>query len=451
MLSNSKETPDLGFVYANPALLQMMAAGEYQSHLGVTQEYKGNRELFDNPALRKQFKDETFGDRKTIKDRVTGEAIHKDHGAALHKYKRQSAPKHASETDHIVSLKRGHARLKKNPFLTDKDVRDILNDKRYNYREVSKRFNSSKGESSDLSKLSDLPREGKVQVVKEGFNANAGILAKSTVLTAKNMGNEFAQGAAESLQSAAIPIMVESVRNLISVANGEKEFKQAAKDVGKLTTQIAVSGGGLQVAKTGLANVLKNSSNDLLKSVGNSNQVAQIITVSIMLAQSIGRYANGELNGEQFFQEIGEKGVGLVAGSIGAIIGQAVIPIPYVGALVGSMIISTACMSLYKGYMSLNEHEKKLDRVNAIASQALAEMERQRTVLQAMAKEQFAKWDAQIQAEFDQMYRAALQNDSEGVAGGLDRLLQVFGQNVAFKSMQEFDDFFMDEKATFTF
>lgn len=442
-------------VIENSALIEMKAGIESNNKLGVTQEYKNNRSKFDNSKLREEYKNDAFGNKKTIKDSLTGSTIHKDHKAAQRKYKRQSTStewaSHASETDHIVSLERGHSRLKKNPFLSDQNVNDILNDKKYNYREVSKSYNASKGERSDFTKLNELPNEGKVQVVKDNIKAETGIIAKTTILTTKNMGNEFAQGAVRSLEAAAIPIMIEGVHNLYLVANGEKKFDEAAKDMGKLTTQVAVSGGGIQVITTGVSNVLKNGSSEVLKKIGSSNYVGQIISVSLILCQSISKYVNGEINGEEFFKEIGEKGVGLVSGAIGAIIGQAVIPIPYVGVFIGSMIISTACMGLYRTYSSLNEHQKKLKRVSSIASQALAEMSRQRAVLQDMIGEQFANWDEQFHLGFEEIFDATMVNDVNGISSGLDRILNVFGGAVQFKTFDEFDEFFMNEDATFSF
>ncbi|MUT64700.1 hypothetical protein [Paenibacillus sp. NEAU-GSW1] len=441
-------------VFANATLLQMKDGlrDRDSGNLGVTQAYnKENRNaLFDDKGARTEYKNEIFADKKTTQDRITGKTIHKSHTAAQHKYKSQSS-KYASETDHIISLRRGHARLKKNPFLSDQDVKEILNDKRYAFREVSKKYNASKGEHSDLSQMAGLPASGKARLLQENLKAEAGVWTKTTILTAKNASGNFTEGALRSLNDAAIPIMVEGVRNLCLVASGEKKFDEATKDMGKLTTQVALSGGGRKVVATGINNMLRSSSSEALSKLANSNQVTQIITVALIVKDSVIRYVNGEIDGEAFFREVGEKGVGLVSSSIGFMVGQALIPIPYVGGLIGSMIVSTACVEIYKACNSLQEHKHMLDRVSSVASQALAEMERQRDVLRQMIGDHFAKWDEQVESGFAAVFNATVHNDVNGVANGLDSILGVFGKNVTFSSYEEFDAFFMDDDAKLSF
>ena len=139
------------------------------------------------------------------------------------------------------------------------------------------------------------------KLVGDHAKAKVSITANTTVRTVNNMGNEFKSGAVNSLELSAIPLMVEGVHNLYLVANGEKKFEEAAKDMGKLTTNIALTGGGRQVITTGLDNTLKNKSSELLKKIGNSNQVTQIITIALILKDSVIKYVNGEIDWNRIF------------------------------------------------------------------------------------------------------------------------------------------------------
>lgn len=58
----------------------------------------------------------------------------------------------------------------------------------------------------------------------------------------KNAGADFTEGALFSLQSSAVPLVVEGVGNLYKVALGEKKFEDAAKDMGNLTLSVATTG-----------------------------------------------------------------------------------------------------------------------------------------------------------------------------------------------------------------
>ena len=95
--------------------------------------------------------------------------------------------------------------------------------------------------------------------------------------------------------------------NLCKVANGEKEFNEAAKDMGKLTMSVAVSGGTIRVVSTGVTNLMKNSGKEALKKVANSNQVMQVITVSLIVKDSVIKYVNGEIDSKHFLRKSGKK------------------------------------------------------------------------------------------------------------------------------------------------
>lgn len=69
-------------------------------NLGITQEYTGNCNLWDSDKSKKEFKEEVFGDNKTIVDE-DGNVLHSSHNAAKKKY-RGGYAKHAAEVDHAA-------------------------------------------------------------------------------------------------------------------------------------------------------------------------------------------------------------------------------------------------------------------------------------------------------------------------------------------------------------
>lgn len=100
--------------------------------------YKANRDRakYDDTAKRKQFKEEVYGERKTITDPYTGKTLHKDADAALNKYGKNYANEHKSQTDHTIPLKKVVDRNKNNTFLSDEDIKEIANIKE-NYKEIN--------------------------------------------------------------------------------------------------------------------------------------------------------------------------------------------------------------------------------------------------------------------------------------------------------------------------
>jgi hypothetical protein len=435
--------------------------------MGVNQLAYDNNKLRDKKrmeAARQRF----FGDKETARDTYSGEVLHRSTKAAVNKYGDAKYTTHASAVDHTIPVERARPTLER-LGLSEEEMKRALNGKR-NLRVISRQLNSQKGDRFDFELLFDrrvkLPPHAKARMVGETVTAGAEVVGKTAAILAEKhggqlvrtaggavaraaakVGSEFTSGAVDTLRAGAIPLMVEGVRNLCLVAQGEKDFETAAKEMGKLTVEVAAAGGTVQVLSSGVKSALESSSNSVLKGLANSNQVTQVITIALVVKDSVVRYVNGEIDGEQFFREIGEKGVGLVSGMMGAAIGQALIPIPVVGATIGSMIISCACTEIYRAYQSLGEHEKRLARVSALAAEALAEMERQRTLLRQIVADHFARWDGQVQLGFDELYSATLKNDVEGIAQGLDWVLQVVGGNVKFKTLGEFDQVFLAPNA----
>lgn len=446
---------------ANPTLKEMKDLSN--NGYGITKEYNSDNrnKLWDSARDKKEFRASIFKDGKIYDDPISGQKLHSTQKAAQNKYhmKNQfgensstSWAKHSPETDHIVPLKEIHNRVKGNPFLSDADFKEIANNSD-NYRVTSKSFNTSKGKKSDLviafDKDTEISIEGRAKLVKEKIGAEASLTTRLTARTIRNVGTEFAEGAVFSLEASAVPLLVEGVSNLCKVANGEKEYSEAAKDMGKLTLSVAATGGTIRVVSTGVNNLMKNSGKEVLRKFANSNQLMQVVTVSFIIKDSVIKYVNGEIDGKQFFEEIGEKGVGMLTGAIGAIAGQALIPIPIVGAAIGSLIVSTVCLDLYKSIKTVNEFKKTESTVSKIASEALAEMNRQQAVLKQLIKEEYLEWDEHFKKGYEMIYSGTINDSPDTINQGLSCILSVFSKEVAFKSQKKFDDMFFDNNSVF--
>lgn len=446
---------------ANPTLEYMKDLSS--SSYGVTQEYnsKNRNKLWDSTRDKKEFKESVFKEGKLYKDPISGKELHSSQKAAQKKYHMKNWAgensstawaNHSPETDHIVPLKEIHNRVKGNPFLSDADFKEIANNSD-NYRVTSKSFNTSKGKKSDLviafGKDNEISVEGRAKLVKEKIGAEVSLTTRLTSRTIKNVGTEFAEGAVFSLEASVVPLIVEGVSNLCKVANGEKEYSEAAKDMGKLTLSVAASGGTIQVVSTGVNNLMKNSGKEVLRKFANSNQLMQVVTVSLIVKDSVIKYVNGEIDGKQFFEEIGEKGVGMLTGAIGAIAGQALIPIPIVGAAIGSLIVSTVCLDLYKSIKTVNEFKKIENTVSKIATEALAEMNRQQAVLKQLIKEEYLEWDENFKKGYEMIYSGMINDSPDTINQGLSCILSIFSKETAFKSQKNFDDMFFDSNSVF--
>lgn len=450
------------------------------SELGITQEYnKENRDkLWDSTKGKAEYKNQVFRDKQTYEDPISGKTLHKSQKAAQNRYHMKNKTgenisskwaEHSAETDHINSLKNVHNIAKHNPFLSDSDFKEIVNSNE-NYRILSKSSNTSKGEKSDwqviLNKDSAISAEGKIQILKEKVGADVALQTKFASRTAQNMGREFASGATDTLIKSTIPLTVEAVREMVKVAQGEENLKDAAKDIGKISTQIAVTGGTNRLIIDAATNQLVGSKNSMLKNIANSNGVAQIIVVATIVQEAAIKYIDGKIDGKEFIEEVGEKGTAMVAGMIGGQVGSeiggmvggilgtmalpgvgtgvGVVAGEVIGEMLGIMITTVACssiISIFNTTKNLNNYKLKECQIRKLEADALAEIKKQRTDFRKLVEKEYKIWDETIQSGFDQMLRCACEEtyNLQGVTDGLDRILSVFGKEVAFKTIDDYE------------
>lgn len=420
------------------------------SELGVSKEY--DRKLFDDTAARAKFKNEAFNGARTIQDSITGEIIHKSHTAAKRKYQQGSESKawvkHASETDHVISLEKGHRILSKNPFLRNEDVAYILNQKS-NFRETAKSFNSSKQEKTDLTMMCEetVPLQGKIELLQSNVNAAGHITKDTLIISGRNGCGEFTIGAKDALNQSARLILATSTREMIEVLKGEKTLKDATRNTGKTAISIAACGGANRLVGTALKSVSNKAVSSLLKS-GHVNTMMQ---VSCVILDSMGDYVNGNISEGEFVEQVKEKGIDILGVMLGSCVGQILIPIPYVGAMVGSMIVSTVCGEVYRTYKKIADasYASEAAKINSVAEAALREMQTHREHLQALVINEYEGWDKIFDESYQSILEATFNNDVEGIAQGLENILSVFNGQIQFKTEEEFSAFFDAPNAIF--
>lgn len=448
--------------------------------LGINKEYnKENRaKLWDSQKRKSDYKDKVFGDRETYVDPISGKVLHKSQKAAQNKYHMKNSKgentstkwaEYSAETDHINALKDVHGLVKHNPFLSDSDFKEIMNSDE-NFRILSKKDNTSKGEQNDWKVIIDrdkgISSDSRVKMAKEKVRSDISLHGKFAVRTAENIGKEFAEGAKDTLVKSAIPITAEAVRKLCKVANGEESLGNATKEMGKVVVDVAVTGGTNKLLLDVVNSQLRNSKNQVFKNLANSDKVAQIVTVAMIVKESAVKYINGEIDGDEFIEEVGVKGVTMVAGMIGGTVGEEIgaivggiagtVALPgigtaagvvagkVIGEILGTIITTVACsaiVSVYNTSKHLNDFKLKESQIRRLESAALKEMENQRDKFRSIVKREYKYWDEEIHSGFDLILSSACEQtfNLHGITNGLDRILALFGKSVAFKNLDEYE------------
>ena len=398
--------------------------------LGVTQDY--DRSNYDSERAKKAYKEKTFGDHAVIIDPTTGKLLHKSQTNAQKKYHMKNADgenvskkwaTHSAETDHIHSLKSIHEKTKRNPFLSDEDIREIANCDA-NLRILPKSLNASKGEQSDFAVITDvnngLSLKGRMHLAGEKIESDVVLTSKFTTHTAKNIGNLTVDSAKKSVSNNKIIVVRYGIEHIVDIATGKESLEDAAVDVGTfavktvgkdvikdITDAAAINNPLVKYGAEHLVNVatgkesledaavdvgtfavktvgkdaIKNITdtalinNPLYQSLKSGGKLGELIQVGTMVAESACRLIDGDITAEEFMLEIGDKGATMLAqmagGEVGAIVGE-IIGISVggflgagagavIGKAIGTMIATVACNVIIAIKKNLISNFKSLD------------------------------------------------------------------------------------------
>jgi len=262
--------------------------------------------------------------------------------------------------------------------------------------------------------------------------------------TAKSVVNVSHRAGVEGAKlSAIVGGSVSIVKNIVSMYKGEEEIDEAAKNVAIDVTQSAISGYGTGFVGSTIKGMMQNASSEYTRVLAKTNVAGTIVNVTISASKTMKRYFNGEIDGTQCLEDLGEQGTGMIASSLFTVIGQVAIPIPVVGGLIGSMA-GYALSSATYGVLMSSLKEAKIAREERIAVEKACEEHKK------MIREYRAQLDSIIEEYLSD--RMEIFNDSfsgikESLAiGDVDLLIEsansitdTLGGKKPFETMDDFN------------
>ena len=199
---------------------------------------------------------------------------------------------------------------------------------------------------------------------------------------------------------------------------------------------------------------MQNASNSTIRAISKTNAPAMIVTSTIDLGKSMTRFAKGQISGIELLEEVGEKGAGHISGAMFAILGQAAIPIPVVGAMVGSMIGYTLSSAFYKE-LTTSLKEAKLARENRIriekeCEEAINYIRQCRGEMNRIATQYLSDYQNIFDSAFSDMDSALLSGDINLFILGANKITKKLGGEVQYENMNEFESFMNNEEISLT-
>ena len=432
-------------------------------------EEKYLRSQIDDPYRRNNapnsYKNRQFNGYRVATDQYTGEKVfYSCTGADSAK----GAPRHfttqtTSNVDHIQPIdvinKRYAGRM------SAEDLKRIANSD-YNLALTNEALNKAKNGSTNFQYLQEQFKKGTpenltttVNMLSLQVNADVHIKieAESTIARRNIESKLQSQQAKEAIEiagtkatdsvhvgasAAMVSLTVSSLNNICYVASGKKDLKSALRDVGSDTANSAVSEIGLDATKKIISRIVEKTDAKQLAAITKRQLPTDEIALAAMVAGSVSRYLDGEMSGEDCVIEILLNGAGTYAYQLGAIVGGPI------GAVVASVIVTQIANTIVA-----YRQEKKISaardaEVNSILHEAMAEIVCQRNEIKEYFDKETKRWDDAIDEGFALILSSAFEQNSYGIAVGLNTILSLFNEKVYYENLEEFDKDFLNPEST---
>lgn len=242
---------------------------------------------------------------------------------------------------------------------------------------------------------------------------------------------------------AAIGGIMSIINNTIAICRGEKSMAEAIKQV---AVDTGVSGGvGYISTYTGAAikGVMQNSSNAYIRTISNTGLPGVMVSATLASGKVLKRYLKGEIDGVQCLQELGQENMNMISSSLYAVIGQALIPIPVLGGMVGGMMgyaLSSATFSLLKNAL---EEEKLAKENRLLIEKACAEyiqkMEYHKKYLEEIVNKYLIEEIDSFNKSFSGILDALDIGDTEWFVDCCNSITKQYGGNPLGETQEEFN------------
>lgn len=423
-------------------------------------KYTGNRKLYDSPQAKINAKSNAYRNGGMAKDPYTGKELFLKKRDAKAKYG-NNWQEHLAEADHIEPVQKIHEKYKDAPWLTNDNIKELANSDE-NIKVISRKLNNAKrnrineefyGDSEYLkSKGIDIPRDKKQEAIKDSDKARKSISNDADRKQRLNIREDFhAAGKNGAYNAGAMTAAMSTVDNLVAVIKGERTPEEALKrivlDTGTSAATGYIVGGSVSV----IAHTLSNSSSTFIRALVNSNVPGKVVSAVMATGGTLLKYSKGEINTKECICELGKDGVNIGVTGASMTIGQALIPIPYIGAAVGAMVGSAlaggVCRSLSESVARMQMAQEEYERVKATTEQVISRMKWEQKAFEKITSQLFAERAVAINEGFEKIYKALNDDNTHDMEQGLTQIARSFGREVELYSVEEIDAIMRDKNS----
>ncbi len=261
-----------------------------------------------------------------------------------------------------------------------------------------------------------------------------------TLSTAKDVANLSHQAGMNAMQTGAlIGGGVSLITNIYEcIANG-KDPKKAIKHTAIATLKGGAYSYGIAFASASLGGLMQSSANKIIQSFGKGSIPTMIVGACVTNVTILTRYFSGKIDETELLKQLGKANTTLISGGAMAVAGQALIPIPVVGALIGGFVGAALSEAFFN---ALNSKKVELARQKRIeiereCRESIRLLEMYRNQFKEVFEQYFHETTKFFNHSFDELERALYVGDADLVIGANNKIQEGLGQKPLFGNKQE--------------
>ncbi|WP_231262680.1 hypothetical protein [Helicobacter pylori] len=224
------------------------------------------------------------------------------------------------------------------------------------------------------------------------------------------------------------------------IANGKDPMK-ALKHTAIATLKGGALSYGSAFASSSLGGWMQSNANKVIQSLGKGSVPAMIVGACVTNATVLTRYFSGKIDGTELLKQLEKANTTLVSSGAMAVAGQALIPIPVVGMLVGGFVGAILSETCFNAFLKARE-EAKLARQRRIeiekeCRESIRLLEIYRNQFKEVFEQHFHETTKFFNQSFNELERVLYAGDADLAIGVNNKIQERLGQKPLFNNKQE--------------
>ncbi len=224
------------------------------------------------------------------------------------------------------------------------------------------------------------------------------------------------------------------------VANGKDPIK-AIKHTAIATLKGGALSYGSAFASSSLGGWMQSNANKIIQSLGKGSVPAMIVGACVANATILGRYFSGKIDKTELLKQLGKANTTLISSGAMAVAGQALIPIPVVGALVGGFVGAILSETCFNAFLKDREEAKLAHQRRIEIEKECREFIKLLEIYQNQFKEVFERYFHEttkfFNQNFDELERVLYAGDADLAIRVNNKIQERLGQKPLFNNKQE--------------